>query len=72
MGINTIGIDLGKTVSHVVGSDAEVEIVVRKKVSRNQLLHSTSNLKARRIRNGPAKAPTFWVVRSVNRVMTCT
>src|SRR5271166_4795252 len=45
MEIRTIGIDLGKTVFHFVGVNARGEVVVRKKGSRNQLLHFTANLR---------------------------
>jgi transposase len=45
MEIRTIGIDLGKTVFHLVGVNARGEIVVRKKCSRTQLLRFTSNLR---------------------------
>ena len=44
MEIRTLGIDLGKTVFHVVGLNAAGEIVVRKKCSRKQLLQFTANL----------------------------
>jgi len=44
MEIHTIGIDLAKTVFHLVGLSARGEVVVRKKCSRNQLLRFTSNL----------------------------
>jgi transposase len=44
MEIHTIGIDLGKTVFHLVGLDARGEVVVRKKCSRNQILRFTANL----------------------------
>jgi transposase len=44
MEIHTIGIDLGKTVFHLVGLDARGEVVVRKKCSRNQILGFTANL----------------------------
>ena len=44
MEICTIGIDLGKTVFHLVGVNARGEVVVRKKCSRLQLLRFTSNL----------------------------
>jgi transposase len=44
MEIRTIGIDLGKTVLHLVGVNARGEVVVRKKCSRLQLLRFTSNL----------------------------
>jgi transposase len=43
MEIRTIGIDLGKTVFHLVGVNARGEVVVRKKCSRLQLLRFTSN-----------------------------
>jgi transposase len=43
--IHTIGIDLGKTVFHLVGLNLRGEVVVRKKFSRKQLLHFTANLK---------------------------
>ena len=45
MDIRTIGIDLGKTVFHLVGVNPRGEVVVRKKCSRIQLLRFTSNLR---------------------------
>src|SRR5712675_3608822 len=45
MELHTIGIDLGKTVFHLVGLDLRGEVVVRKKFSRTQLLRFTANLK---------------------------
>jgi transposase len=44
MELHTLGIDLGKTVFHMVGLSARGEVVVRKKVSRSQLLQFTANL----------------------------
>jgi hypothetical protein len=44
MELYTIGIDLGKTVFHLVGLNRRVEVVVRKKLSRPQLLRFTANL----------------------------
>ena len=44
MELHTIGIDLGKTVFHLVGLNLRGEAVVRKKFSRKQLLHFTANL----------------------------
>ena len=38
--IATIGIDLGKTTFHLIGMDARGRIVLRRKVSRGQLLHA--------------------------------
>ena len=49
MEIDTIGIDLGKTVFHLVGLNAAGEVVVRRKFSRTQLLRFTSNLCVRLI-----------------------
>ena len=45
MEIHTIGIDLGKTVFHLVGLNARGEVVVRKKCSRDQILRFTANLR---------------------------
>jgi hypothetical protein len=44
MELHTIGIDLGKTVFHLVGVNLRGEVVVGKKFSRKQLLHFTANL----------------------------
>jgi transposase len=41
---HTIGIDLGKTVFHLVGLNVHGEVVVRKKFSRTQLLRYTANV----------------------------
>jgi transposase len=41
---HTIGIDLGKTVSHLVGLNLHGEVVVCKKFSRAQLLRFTANV----------------------------
>jgi len=45
MELQTIGIDLGKTVFHLVGLDPRGEVVVRKKFSRSQLLRFTANMR---------------------------
>ena len=44
MELHTIGIDLGKTVFHMVGLNLRGEVVVRKKFSRTQLLRFTANI----------------------------
>jgi len=49
MELHTIGIDLGKTVFHLVGVNLRGEVVVRKKFSRKQLLHFTANLQVKLI-----------------------
>jgi len=49
MKIYALGIDLGKTVFHLVGLDASGQVVVRKRCSRTQLLAFTANLQVRLI-----------------------
>ena len=49
MELHSIGIDLGKTVFHLVGLSLRGEVVVRKQFSRKQLLRFTANLKVDRI-----------------------
>ena len=44
MKVRVIGIDLGKTVFHLVGLSESGEVVVRKKFSRTQLLRFTANV----------------------------
>jgi hypothetical protein len=44
MELHTIGIDLGKTVFHLVGLNLHGEVVVRKRFSRTQLLRFTANV----------------------------
>jgi transposase len=49
MELQTIGIDLDKTVFHLDALDLRGEVVVRKKFSRKQLLHFTANLRVKLI-----------------------
>src|ERR1700757_4762265 len=49
MKIHALGIDLGKTVFHLVGLDASGQVVVRKRCSRTQLLTFTANLQVQLI-----------------------
>jgi transposase len=49
MELLTLGIDLGKTMFHLVGMDQRGEVVLRKRFSRVQLLHFTANLKVKLI-----------------------
>ena len=44
MQLHTIGIDLGKTLFHLLGLNQRGEVVVREKFSRKQLLHFTAKL----------------------------
>ncbi len=57
MELHTIGIDLGKTVFHLVGLDLRGEVVVRKKFSRTQLLRFTANVEVRLARYPPTICP---------------
>ncbi|HEX3473318.1 MAG TPA: IS110 family transposase [Silvibacterium sp.] len=45
MELFTLGIDLAKTIFHLVGMNQRGEVVVRKRLSRTQLLRFTANLK---------------------------
>lgn len=47
MELDKVGIDLGKTVFHLVALNRAGETVVRKKFSRSQLLRFTANLMVR-------------------------
>jgi transposase len=49
MELHAIGIDLGKTLFHLVGVDATGNVVVRKRCSRTNLLAFTGNLRVERI-----------------------
>ena len=49
MKIYALGIDLGKTVFHLVGLDVSGQVVVRKRCSRTQLLTFTANLQVQLI-----------------------
>src|SRR3977135_1346302 len=45
MELHAIGIDLGKTLFHLVGVDSRGNAIVRKRCSRTQLLAYTANLR---------------------------
>lgn len=44
MTLHVLGIDLGKSVFHLVGMDSSGRVVIRKRCSRKQLLAFTANL----------------------------
>jgi transposase len=71
MEIRTIGIDLGKTVFHLVGVNTGGKVVVRKKCSRTQLLRFTSNLRECLIGMRPAGDLISWAALCGNRGMRC-
>ena len=49
MKLHVLGIDLGKTVFHLVGLDSTGRVVIRKRCSRTQLLVFTANLQVQLI-----------------------
>src|SRR5713226_4451566 len=49
MEIHAMGIDLGKTVFHLVAVDSSGNVVARKRCSRTQLLAYTANVRVQRI-----------------------
>src|SRR5690242_4392878 len=49
MKLHVVGIDLGKTVFHLVGMDSTGKVVVRKRCSRRQLLAFTANMEVQLI-----------------------
>ncbi len=49
MKLHALGIDLGKTVFHLVGLDSTGRVVIRKRCSRRQLLAFTANLQVQLI-----------------------
>ena len=60
MKIYALGIDLGKTVFHLVGLDASGQVVVRKRYSRTQLLAFTANLQVQLIGMEACSGAHFW------------
>ena len=71
MEIATVGIDLGKTVFHLVCLNAAGETVVRKKFSRAQLLRFTANLKVGLIGMEACAGLIFLAAHCANGGMRC-
>jgi transposase len=71
MELHTIGIDLGKTVFHLVGLNRRGAVVVRKKFSRKQLLHFTANLRVELIGMEPVGEHIFRGGPCAGRVTPC-
>ena len=59
MELHAIGIDLGKTVFHLVGIDSSGNVIVRKRCSRTQLLKYTANLRGPKDRDGSLQWISF-------------
>jgi hypothetical protein len=64
MEIYAIGIDLGKTVFHLVGVDVKGKTIVRKRCSRTQLLTYTANLQVKVI-GMEARSGSHFLARSL-------
>ena len=47
--VTTIGVDIGKNSFHLIGLDAEGNIVLRRKLSRGQVIVRLANLPPRKI-----------------------
>ena len=71
MEIHTIGIDLGKTIFHLVGVNSRGEVVVRKKFSRLQLLRFRANRQVCLIGMEACGVPTFSAGRFESRDTKC-
>ena len=71
MQIKSIGIDLGKTTSHLVALGNRSQIVVRKKFSRQQLLLYTANLPASLIGMEACVGSHFLGERCANKGTMC-
>ena len=71
MKIYALGIDLGKTVFHLVGLDASGQVVVRKRCSRTQLLAFTANLQVQLMARRRAVVHIFWGGRCERKGMKC-
>ena len=59
MKLHAIGIDLGKTVFHLVGLDSSGNVIVRKRCSRPQLLKYTANPAGPKNRDGSLQWISF-------------
>jgi len=70
MELHAIGIDLGKTMFHLVGLDSGGNVMVRKRCSRTQLLKYTSNLRVQRIGMKACSGSHFLARACANNVTT--
>jgi hypothetical protein len=71
MKLHVLGIDLGKTVFHVVGLDSTGKLEIRKKCSRRQLLVFTANLEVQLTAWSPAVDRIFWGGPCVSKGTRC-
>lgn len=71
MEIHAIGIDLGKTLFHLVGVDTSGRAVVRKRCSRTQLLTYTANVRVQVIGMEACSGAHFLARALQRRVTLC-
>ena len=73
MKVHVVGIDLGKTVFHLVGLDSTGRVVIRKKCSRTQLLAFTANLQVQLIGMESCSGAHFLgrALREQGRLLPC-
>jgi transposase len=71
MKLHVLGIDLGKTVFHLVGLDSAGSVVIRKKCSRKQLLAFTANLQVQLIGMEAVVDRTSWGEPCASKGMKC-
>ena len=71
MDIQAIGIDLGKTVFHLVRLDASGAVIVRKRCSRTQLLAYTANRRVGVIGMEACSGSISWDARYATRGTKC-
>ena len=60
MKLQALGIDLGKTVFHLVGVDLSGRVMIRKRCSRTQLLAFTVNFQVQLIGMEACSGAHFW------------
>ena len=71
MQINSTGIDLGKTTFHLVALGIHVQVVIRKKFSRQQLLAYSGNLPSCLIGMEAGVGSHFWGEACASRGTKC-
>jgi len=71
MNLHVIGIDLGKTVFHLVGMDSTGKLVVRKRCSRLQLLAFSANLQVQLIGMESCSGSNFLAPPRASKAMRC-
>jgi transposase len=71
MKVHAPGIDLGRTVFHLLGLESTGRLMIRKRCSRRQLLAFTANLEVQLIGMEACSGAHFLGRRCANKVMKC-